>query len=375
MPRGVAFPTTEEEVASVLQQAAAAGEVVIPWGAGTKQDYGSPLSRADLVVSLERLNQVVEYVPADMTITVQAGMRLADLQAVTAIHGQTVPLDPPRAVQATLGGVVATASSGPRRTAYGGVRDLVLGVRLALADGRIIRAGGKVVKNVAGYDLTRLAIGSLGTLGIVTEVSLRLRPLPADTKTVLYGFRDAERALGAADSVLGSELLPAAITLLSPEAARRLGTPGSYCLALALEESPENNAYQVQRLSQVVQGQDGASTIAGPDETVFWDSLANFDQRFGAIWRARVNSLIGDLPRLLRGNAVAHVASGTVLLYGFGEEESFPEQAVLESGPLALRESVAVWGEARPEWKLAERIKQTFDPGRVLNRGRYVGGI
>lgn len=369
------MPSTEQEVASLLQQAAAAGKVVIPWGAGTKQDYGSPLSRADLVVSLERLNQVVEYVPADMTITVQAGMRLADLQALTAKRGQTFPLDPPRSAQATIGGVVATASSGPRRAAYGGVRDLVLGVRLALPDGRVIRAGGKVVKNVAGYDLTRLVIGSLGTLGIVTEVSLRLRPLPADTRTLLYGFRDAERAVGAAETVLGSELLPAAITLLSPEAARRLEAPGAYCLALALEESPENNAYQVQRLSQMVQGQDGASTIAGAGEAAFWDSLTNFDQRFGASWRARVSALIGDLSRLLRGNAVAHVASGVVLLYGFGEEQSFPEHAVLESGPLPLRRRVSVWGEARPEWKLAERIKQTFDPGRVLNRGRYVGGI
>jgi glycolate oxidase FAD binding subunit len=378
VPRAVAIPATEAEIASLLQQASGAGDVVVPWGAGTKQDYGTPMSKADLVVSLERLNQVVEYVPADMTITVQAGMRFADVQALTAKHGQTIPLDPPRSAQATIGGVVATASSGPRRMAYGGVRDLVLGVRIALPDGRTIRAGGKVVKNVAGYDLTKLVIGSLGTLGIITEVSLRLRPLPVDTRTLLYGFPDTEKALSAAESILNSELLPAAVSLLTPEPARLLEAPGPLCLALALEESPENNAYQVQRISQMIQGQTGSSTITGEAEGSFWDRLTNFDQRFGAVCRFRVNGVISDLAKLLRGNAIAHVPSGSVLIYGFGGTDGIdglPDRALLESGPVALRRQRGVWGAPQPEWKLAERIKQAFDPGRVLNRGRYVGGI
>ncbi len=180
VPDSVAVPENESEVAALLQSAAAAEIVVVPWGAGTKQDLGHPLDRVDLVLSLERLNRVVDYVPADMTITVEAGMPLATLQSHTARNGQYVALDPPRADRATMGGIVAAASHGPRRGAYGGVRDQLLGVRIALADGRVVKCGGKVVKNVAGYDMTRLVAGSLGTLGVITEVSMRLRPLPPD---------------------------------------------------------------------------------------------------------------------------------------------------------------------------------------------------
>ncbi len=378
MPRAVALPSTDSEVVSVLHDASRAGEVVVPWGAGARQDLGSPLEQADLVLSLERLNQVLDYVPADMTITVQAGMRFADIQALTARHGQTVPLDPPRADRATIGGIVATAGSGPRRMAYGGVRDLVLGTRIALPDGRIIKTGGKVVKNVAGYDISKLVVGSLGTLGVITEVSLRLRPLPADTRTLLYGFSELEQALSTAESILNSELLPAAVTVLTPEPARLLEAPGPFSLALALEESPENNAYQVDRLSQMIRGHTGAATITGDAESSFWDGLINFDKRFGAVFRVRVSGVISNLAEHIRMDAIAHVPSGTVLLHGFGgmdNLDSFGDDAVLESGPVALRRRVNVWGAPRPEWKLTQRIKQVFDPGRILNRGRYVGGI
>ena len=264
LPDAVALPSDPGEVADALHSAADEDLTVVPWGAGTKQDLGYPIDQCGLVLSLERLNRVVDYVPADMTITVEAGMRLAALQALTAANGQTVALDPPRADRATIGGIVATASSGPRRMAYGGVRDLLLGCRVALPDGRIIRAGGKVVKNVAGYDLTKLMTGSLGTLGIITEVSLRLRPVPADRRTLLFGFRDLEEALSAAEKVMRSELLPAAVTVLSPAAARRLEAPGQWSLALALEESLENNAYQAGRLIEMF----GGAAEAQPS---FWE--------------------------------------------------------------------------------------------------------
>jgi len=238
VPEAVLLPSSEDEIAKALREASEAASSVVPWGAGTKQDFGNPIEHVDTVLSLERLNQAVEYIPADMTITVQAGMRFADVQSLTAAHGQTFPLDPPRAANATIGGIVATAASGPRRMAYGGVRDLVLGVRVALPDGRAIKAGGKVVKNVAGYDLVKLVIGSLGTLGVITEVSLRLRPLPAVRQSLLFGFDGIDAALDAAESILNSELLPAAVTVLTPQVARRLEAPGPVSLGLALEETP-----------------------------------------------------------------------------------------------------------------------------------------
>ncbi|MCC7174490.1 MAG: FAD-binding oxidoreductase [Bryobacterales bacterium] len=371
VPDEVALPSGEGEVADLLKPAGSQDRVVVPWGAGTKQDLGRPLERCGLVVSLERLNRVVDYVPADMTVTVEAGMRLSDLQAIVAQNGQMVPLDPPRAGQATLGGIAAAAAFGPRRAAYGGVRDLLLGCRVALADGRVIKAGGKVVKNVAGYDLTKLMIGSLGTLGIITEVSLRLRPAPADRRTLLFGFADSGPALEAAERIMQSELLPVAVTVLSPAAARRLGAPGEWALALALEESLENNVYQAGRLAELL----GAPAETGPE---FWDGVADYGDRFGALFRLRYSAVIGELAHLLRDagalESVVYADSGTVLMYGFAPEAA-RSGAVLESGPVEMRRRYEVWGPPRPEWDLTRLIKRTFDPGGVLNRGRYVGGI
>ncbi len=394
-PRAVLFPASEAEVASALRAAAEEGTVVVPWGGGTKQDLGNPVERADYVLSLERLDQVVEYVPADTTITVQAGMPLAPLQALAARHGQVVPLDPPRAAQATIGGIVATAVSGPRRMAYGGVRDLVLGVRLALADGRVIKAGGKVVKNVAGYDMPKLAVGSLGTLGVITEVSLRLRPRSGDSRTLVFGFAELGEALAAGEAILNSELLPAAVTVLSAGASRRLGSPGAVSLAVALEETAENNAYQVNRLSQIVHAHAGARTLTGEAESDFWDRATNYGDRFGIPVRIRISTVISDLGKHLEGtewDGIAHVPSGTVLLHGpldgpgdarsaeaiaarLAEAHEAGASAVLESAPLEVRRRVSVWGPSRPEWKITHAIRKAFDPGRILNRGRYVGGV
>jgi glycolate oxidase FAD binding subunit len=395
VPNAVALPSSEAEAAAVLREAALAGMVVVPWGAGTKQDLGRPLERIDLVLSLEKLDRVVDYVPADMTVTVEAGMRFADLQALTARHGQTVSLDPPRAAGGTIGGIVATAASGPRRMAYGGVRDFLLGARVALPDGRVIKAGGKVVKNVAGYDMPKLFAGSLGTLGVITEVSLKLRPLPADSRTLLFGFAELGAAMAAAEAILNSELLPAAMAVLTPEVARRLEAPGPVSLAIALEETAENNVYQADRISQML---FAPVALEGGAESDFWDRLRNYGDRFGADFRMRVNTVISDLGQQLQNclrspgpvkfEAVAYVPSGTAMLYGFrngGEAGAAAKavqarmaaggSAVLESGPVALRRQVDVWGPARPEWRIVEGIRATFDPGRILNRGRFVGRI
>lgn len=402
VPNAVALPSSESEVAAVLREAAVAQMVVVPWGAGTKQDLGRPMERVDLVLSLEKLNRVVDYVPADMTITVEAGMRFANLQALTARHGQTVSLDPPRAAGATIGGIVAAAASGPRRMAYGGVRDFLLGCRVALPDGRVIKAGGKVVKNVAGYDMSKLFAGSLGTLGVITEVSLKLRPLPADSRTLLLGFAELGPAMAAAESILNSELLPAAVTMLTPEVARRLEAPGPVSLAIALEETAENNVYQADRVSQMLAANGASVVLAGGTESDFWDRLRNYGDRFAAAFRIKVNTVVSDVgpqlqdclrpPGPVKLEAVAYVPSGTVMLYGFangGEAGAVAEavqarmaaanaaggSAVLESGAVALRRRVDVWGPARPEWKIVEGIRETFDAGRTLNRGRFVGRV
>jgi glycolate oxidase FAD binding subunit len=269
---------------------------------------------------------------------------------------------------------------------------------VALPDGRVIKAGGKVVKNVAGYDMPKLFAGSLGTLGVITEVSLKLRPLPGDSRTLLFGFAELGAAMAAAEANLNSELLPAAEAVLTPEVARRLEAPGPVSLAIALEETAENNVYQADRISQMLSADAAPVALVGEAESDFWDRLRNYGDRFGADFRMRVNTVISGLgqqlqdclgsPGPVKFEAVAYVPSGTAMLYGFRNgckagavaeavqaRMAAGGSAVLESGTVALRRQVDVWGPARPEWEIVERIRETFDAGRTLNRGRFVGRV
>lgn len=377
VPALVARPASEAEAAACLGVAFAHGLAVAPRGGGTKQLLGNPLPRLDLLLSTERLDQVVEYVPEDLTITVQAGMPIAALQALTGQHGQMLPLDPPRANRATIGGVVATASTGPQRLAYGHVRDSLIGTRIALADGRVIKTGGRVVKNVAGYDMNKLVAGSLGTLGLITEVSFKLRPLPAVTQTLRFGFADLAAALTAAEAILNTELLPTALVALSPGAALRLEAPGPYSLAVQLAESAVNVAYQAERLQALAaashaQAQD---LLAGPDDQAFWEGVRNYGDLSHAPCQIRISSLITETGRHMAaapGDAIAYVGAGTVMLYT--ETLLEIQGAVLESAPRELRQLRNVWGPPRPEWALMRGIKQALDPAHTLNPGRFIFG-
>ncbi|MBI3980346.1 MAG: FAD-binding oxidoreductase [Chloroflexi bacterium] len=195
-------PATVDGVAAVLRAATAAQLAVASLGGGTQRSWGGRLDRLDLVLALGRLDRIVECEPADLTITVEAGVPLGRLQTELARHRQFLPLDPPLPPTATIGGVVATGASGSLRFGYGTARDFVLGARFVLADGTVARTGGRVVKNVAGYDLAKLLIGSFGTLGVVVELSLKVSPLPADWQTLVAAVPDADTAQRAAAAVM-----------------------------------------------------------------------------------------------------------------------------------------------------------------------------
>src|SRR6185295_5876810 len=177
-PGYVCTPGSVDEVSEAIEAASQIVASVIPWGGGTRMTLGFPPRAGSLVLQTERLNEIVEYEPADLTVTVQAGMRLAALQARLGAEGQMLALDPAAADRATIGGLIAANASGPLRLVYGTARDLVIGTRVVNADGVISKAGGRVVKNVAGYDLNKLYVGSLGTVGVVVELSFKLHPLP-----------------------------------------------------------------------------------------------------------------------------------------------------------------------------------------------------
>lgn len=216
VPSAVVAPGSVESLAATVQMASELGYAVIPRGGGTKMDFGHPPSRADIVVSLERLNRIVAHEPADQTATVEAGITMAGLQAGLGKRGQYLPLDPPHGDAGTLGGVLATNASGVLRTSFGTARDLVIGARVVQADGTVVRSGGQVVKNVAGYDLNKMYIGSLGTLGILAEVNLKLQPLPAAGRLLIGTMAGIGEAAECAFRVMDSEVMPSFLEVASP---------------------------------------------------------------------------------------------------------------------------------------------------------------
>ena len=218
-PALLCFPVNPEQVAAALRLCSEANATIVPWGGGTAMGIGNPARQVDIVIGLERLNLLVEHDQANLTATVQSGHRLAALQEVLARHNQFLPLDPPAPGRATVGGLVAANLNGPRRSFYGSVRDLVIGMKVVLASGEQIKAGGKVVKNVAGYDMCKLFVGSLGTLGIITEVTLRMAPIPETAATIIASGTLPE-VQQFTDELSRSKLLPSAVLLLNAQASK-----------------------------------------------------------------------------------------------------------------------------------------------------------
>src|SRR5512132_2913458 len=331
--RFVARPRSVSEASQVLRAAAADGLAVTFAGGGSKQGLGNPPERADLVVSTERLDQVLEHAAGDLVVRAQAGVRLADLQAALAPAGQWLALDPPEP-GATAGGVVAANASGPRRLRYGTVRDLIIGITVVLADGTVAHAGGKVVKNVAGYDLAKRFCGSLGTLGLIAEATFRLHPRPAAAAVVTLEVERFEQVGEATRRLLRSTLVPSAIELAWPDPDRsRLLT----VLFEGIRPGVEAQAAGAARLL----GEVGAVEVLGPGGTEAALSL------LGALpWEkaevgvkatcppAEVPGALADLwdaagrrhPTDFR--MAAHAGSGVVRA-GFGIEELVPEMAAL----------------------------------------------
>src|SRR2546427_752215 len=286
LARAVVLPGSVEEVSTTMAFASAEGLKVIPWGSGTKMALGGIPDRVDLVVVLSRLNGVVDYEPADMTATFRAGTLLKEAQATLGRNGQFIGLDPPYADLATLGGILATNSSGPRRLRYGASRDLVIAIRVVHADGKVTKGGAKVVKNVTGYDMNKLYIGSLGTLGIIVEATFRLHPMPAVERTCLASLDSVDAARDVVARILDSPLVPFAVELLNPEASRRVAEqaglpwPKARCgLAVAIgsirPEAVDAQLETVRRLCREAGAAEG-HVLEGQVHDAFWRATRGF---------------------------------------------------------------------------------------------------
>jgi glycolate oxidase FAD binding subunit len=400
VPGVVARPGSGEEVGRLLALCTAERLAVVPRGAGTTQALGNPPRRLDLVVELARLVTVHEYVPEDMVATVGAGLTLAGLEAHLAPHRQRLALDPPGGGPRSVGGVLATNASGPLRFRYGTGRDLLLGARFVQADGTLTWGGAKVVKSVTGYDVPKLLVGSLGTLGILVEATLRLHPRPPATRSWRVGLPSHAVAAAFLAALVDSPLQPDRAALLDAAGLRRAGlTADPVALLLSIGSVAEAVEQQGRALEALARGHAGR--VEAIAETA-WSAL-------GAAVEAPVLLRLASEPRRLLDWAEAgRAAAGrlgvemTVLAqpgHGvvemavwdspdprrLGQELVRPLRAaveaeggslVLERAPIELKVSCEVWGSIQAEiLSIMKRIKGEFDPDDVLSPGRFVGGL
>ena len=402
-PLAAVFPGTVEEVAAVVQQAAAAGATIIPWGGGTAAATGEPTTRAGVVLGLRRLDRLLEHEPGDLTVTVQAGLTLAALQTALGARGQWLSLDPPDAERATVGGLIAANAAGPRRHLYGTVRDLLIGLTVVTADGTIVHGGGKVVKNVAGYDLPKLFIGSHGTLAVVVEATFKLRPRPDDERLLAARFDRLEEGGAAVRALLGSDLIANAVELLDGAAAVALGLAAAPTLVVGFDGLPEQVQWQAAELGSLL-GPLGAREVVALPPTA-WPRLATlareaFDSPAAlmsfSVLPTHVAGTIAQAAACARQRGLAsawtaHAGVGAVTGALLADREAASVATVLaewralarERGghaslawaPLAVKSRMPVWDDPGPAGRLMQRIKQQLDPDNVLNPGRFVAGI
>jgi len=415
-------PDCAQGVADALRRASDARQPIVIRGAGTKRDWGRPSSGAEAVLDMRRMNRILAHEHGDMTATIEAGASLHDVNTALAVHGQTLPLDPPFAESATIGGLLATNDSGPLRHRYGTPRDLVIGVELATTDGVISKAGGRVVKNVAGYDLSKLIAGSFGSLAAIVSATFKLSPLPAGSKTMCIGVGDREALAGIVQTVMSSQLEPIAF-----DVAFGTRSPHNHLFSAAVAGSAFDIYIRFASLPAVVDAQIAQATAAlganatsidvvdGDAERALWDRhAAGICSAPGAIVRAswlpaNIEAVVAALKPCdtSDGSPAAHgktspAAQGETspVAHGFsraligraaigagliriGGDTASQARAieqlraskvfgnvVIVRGSSELKAVVDVWGSHGDRQPLLESLKRAFDPNGVLNAGR-----
>jgi glycolate oxidase FAD binding subunit len=392
LPAKVIRPLDAEDAARALRLCDRSEASVLVFGGATQMRLGSPPRRYDLALCTERMTQLLEYEPADLTCRVQAGMTLAELQRTLREQGQRLPLDPPRPERATVGGMVAANTSGLSRARYGTVRDWVIGIAVAYPSGKVARAGGKVVKNVAGYDLMKLHTGALGTLGVVAEVNLKIQALPEATATVLGHFEAAVSAIEAGARLARGYLAPAASIVVNRGALWACGLTAdwNWTLGLKLEgyrrevdAARELAAKEIQAAGGRTEAQEGVDSFWAKARD--WSAPSDNVAVLRAILPITATSAIsaamaGDAQAMIQPAAgiVEVLLSSSAALAGLKRLRAAapPESQVLvASAPGDLKRSLDVWGPPPPGFALMGALKQSLDPNGILNPGRFVGGI
>ena len=395
LPSTVMRPEDAEDAARGLHLCDLAPAAVVVWGGGTQMRLGAPPRRYEVAFSTERMTRLLEYEPADLTCRVEAGIRLGELQAALREQGQRLPLDPPHPERATVGGMVAANSNGLSRGRYGTVRDWVIGIAVAYPSGKVARAGGKVVKNVAGYDLVKLHIGALGTLGVVAEVNFKVQAQPEVEESLLATFEAPAPALEVGLKLAHQYLAPASAivqdheSLPPPLGGERRGG-GGWQLALKLEGyAREVQAAKDQAIRFIREAGGLIQEVEVP--SAFWDAARDWSTPAADEVVLRAIVPLAASPLLMAAvppdaRVLAQPSSGVVdvrvaapsaakTLSRLRTAAGAEGQVVVVAAPAALKQGLDVWGPPPPGFPIMRALKQALDPNGILNPGRFVGGI
>lgn len=441
-PKAVVFPNNTQQVSGVVKIARGEGWAVLPWGAGTKINTGNPPPAMDLVVCLKRMNHMKDVDVANLTLTVEAGVRFRDIQARLATQedrcylpledlekeaddivcsdrshsGCFFPLDPPFGEKATIGGVMATNSSGPKALYYNMPRDLILGTKLVDPNGNVVGTGGKTVKNVSGYDISKLMIGSYGSLGIICELTLRLLPLPEEMSTGVFFFKELAGAAALADEILETGMLPAAVEVMDMASYRSVGVDGApetesgWVVAVAMEHfGPAVERMKKDCLETALRLGADKTEFLDSDEahSLFWMKVgdlipvgAHSDGKYVSLrlnypistWREMVGFTVETLEKTgAPFKVIAHSGNGVCLAtVDISGGEGFVEGVVgsilakcreqdgnliVLYAPTRLKGVLPIWGGAGSDFLVAQRLKKRLDPAGAMCPGRFVGGL
>jgi glycolate oxidase FAD binding subunit len=409
LPRIAIIPETVEQVSQAVALVNQQGLTLITRGGGSRLNLGGIPERFDVLLETTKLTRLLEHEAPDLTCHVEAGITLAELQAKLATKGQRLALDPPDAQQATIGGILASNASGPKRLRYGTARDMVIGLRVVQASGEIARSGGSVVKNVAGYDLNKLYIGSLGTLGIILEVNFKLQPIPTNERTLILTFSNAEDAMGTVIALTGSLLTPSAIELIDANAASDMADffgltlpTNGYTLAVNFEGSNTSIDRQINETRLLARKNEAllSDDLVGRAQDEFWNIVREHTQGTitckAIVLPSKMASYLKSINQVcqkheleaavvaIAGNGILYIELRPVdatfrLVEAIKELRGHAQEArgsmVVERCPSDLKRRISIWGEPDQNFFLMQRIKQQFDPKGTFAKGRFVGGL
>ncbi|CAC5340607.1 MULTISPECIES: FAD-binding oxidoreductase [Planktothrix] len=388
--QGLIYPQTQQQLAEVIAYTNQQQLKVLPCGFCSKIDWGGLVKNIDFAVSTQGMNQLIEHAVGDLTVTVEAGMKFSQLQAILAQENQVLGFDPSYPETATIGGIIATGDTGSLRQRYRGIRDLILGISIVRYDGKIAKAGGRVVKNVAGYDLMKLFTGSYGTLGIISQITLRVYPQAEASGTVIL-TGEAEAISQVNQILLASALTPVAVDLISSDLSKILGFGDNIGLMVRFQSIAEGVKQQSQRLIELGEKLGLKAIYIDSDEENLWQQLKQ------QIWQSESNTdivcKIGIAPTsavktLTQCQTLGIIHAGVGL--GVLRFESVSPETLLNlrnwcesqggflsilKAPVDLKQQLEVWGYSGNALNLMRQIKQQFDPQNQFSPNRFVGGI